>query len=277
MLIDLHTHSKASDGSMTPRELVRHARDCGLSAIALTDHDTIDGIPEAVEEAQLTGLELIPGVEIGVDFSTEMHILGYFTKANYRCIGDTLSSLRKSRDERNPKIVSKLKELGFDISMKEVEKEAGGGVTGRPHIAAVLIRKGYVKDVREAFDMYLSAGKPAYFKKDKLTPSEGINKIAGCGGIPVLAHPVLLGMDYKQLDALLFRLTAYGLKGIEAYYVENTPKDTRMFLELAEKYKLIATGGSDFHGSFKSGTELGVGHGNLVVPYEVLAELKRKL
>lgn len=276
-LIDLHTHSRASDGSMTPSELVRHAKDCGLSAIALTDHDTTDGVQEALEEAGKIGLEMIPGVEIGVDFHTEMHILGYFTKDNYSCISDSLLIMQRSREERNPKIIAKLNKMGFEISMDEVNREAGGGIVGRAHIAAVLAKKGYVKDIKEAFDLYLSTGKPAYFKKDKFTPQEGITAIAGCGGIPVLAHPVLMGLDDGELDAVVRRLIEYGLQGIEVYYGENTEDYTAMLEKLAEKYGLIATGGSDFHGNLKSNIKIGIGHCDLVVPYKVLIEIKSLL
>lgn len=275
--IDLHTHTTASDGSMSPGELVRHAKENGLSAIAITDHDTVKGIEEALDEARKTGIEVIPGLEIGVDFKPEMHILGYFLSGGYLRIQDTLERLQRNRDERNPKVVHKLNEMGFHISMEEVEAEARGGVVGRPHIAKVLIKKGYVGSVEEAFDKYLGSGKPAYFKKDKLAPEEGIREIAKAGGVPVLAHPIFLGLSLGQLDDLLADvLVPAGLKGIEAYYVDHTREDTGNFLRLAVKHHLLATGGSDFHGSFKPDIRLGTGRGNLCVPYELLERLKNK-
>jgi predicted metal-dependent phosphoesterase TrpH len=172
--IDLHTHSTASDGSMSPRELVRHAKDNGLSAIAITDHDTIDGVEEALDEGAKLGIEVVAGVEVSVDFEPEMHILGYFFGSNYKNIEPTLVKLKKSRDERNPKMVEKLKSLGFDITLEEVQAEAKGNIVARPHMANVLLKKGYVKSIREAFDKYLAEGKPAFVKKEKMSPEECI-------------------------------------------------------------------------------------------------------
>jgi len=272
--IDLHTHSTASDGSLSPEELVRHAHEKGLSAIAITDHDTIDGIGQALQEGQRTGIEVIPGIEISVDFDPEMHMLGYFFDSSYLNIENTLEVLRKNREERNPKMIRKLNEMGFDISMDEVMEQAGGRIVARPHIARVMMKKGYVESVSEAFDKYLSVGKPAYIKRQMLSPEEGIEEITKAGGLPVLAHPIYLDMDFKSLDNLLEYLADKGLKGIEAYYVDNSEDETRELLRLADKYKLLVTGGSDYHGSFKPNIEIGVGYGNLYVPYELLERMK---
>ena len=276
-LIDLHTHTTASDGSMSPRELVRHAGRNGLCAIAVTDHDTIDGLADALDEGERAGIEVIPGLEIGVDFKPDMHILAYFSKKTYPAAEKVLFELKKNRKARNPKIIKKLNEMGFDISMDEAEGEAKGGILGRPHIAKVLLRKGYAKSMEEAFDKYLSFGRPAYFKKDKLSPVEGIKEIIQAGGVPVLAHPIHLDMSYNQLDALLAILVPEGLRGIEAYYVDNTENDTSSFVKLAKKHGIIVTGGSDFHGSFKAGIEIGKGYGNLRIPYELLTKLKEDM
>lgn len=273
-VIDLHTHSKASDGSLQPAELVRHAKNKGLKAIALTDHDTIKGLDEAVAEGKMIGVEVLPGIEISADYSPEMHILGYFVNGDYSRIAGVLADLREKREERNPKIIRKLNEMGFDISMDEVLKNSGGGVTGRPHIAKVLYEKGYVESMKDAFDRFLSHGRPAYFKKEKLTPEQCINDITSAGGIPVLAHPIYLNKNLEELDLLLDTLKKAGLMGMEAYYVDNSPEQTEMMLSLAEKHKLIVTGGSDFHGSYKPDIEIGVGRGNLEVPYELLEQLK---
>lgn len=275
--IDLHTHSTASDGSMKPDELVRYAKVKNLAAIALTDHDTIDGLQDAIKEGQKIGIEVIPGVEISVDFEPEMHILGYFGGEAYKNIADTLAELRRSRDARNLKMLHKLNEMGFNITMEEVEQEAKGEIVARPHFARVLEKKGYVSSMREAFDKYLSSGKPAYFKKEKLTPVQGIQMIREVGGIPVLAHPIYLYKSPKELDELLGELAGSGLGGIEAVYVDNTEEDTGNLLRLAIKHKLLATGGSDFHGSFKNDIDIGVGRGNLKVPYELLEKLKAAL
>lgn len=274
-LIDLHTHSTASDGSMSPRELVRHAKEKGLLAVALTDHDTIDGVEEALEEGAKIGIEVIAGVETSVDFSPEMHILGYFFGDTYKNMEPTLEKLRINRTERNPKMVEKLNSLGFDITMEEVRAEAKGNIVARPHMASVLMKKGYVKSIQEAFEKYIADGKPAFVKKDKLTPEECIEAITKAGGIPVLAHPIFLDLSWAKLDELVARLVKAGLKGIEAYYVENKGNDTGNLLRLAIKYGIIATGGSDFHGSFKPDIEIGVGKGKLRVPYEVLENIKK--
>lgn len=273
-LIDLHTHSTASDGSLSPEELVRHAREKGLSAIAITDHDTIDGVGQALKEGQRIGMEVIPGIEISVDFDPEMHMLGYFFDSSYMNLENTLERLRKNREERNPKMIKKLNDLGFDISMDEVVEQAGGRIVARPHIAKAMVKKGYVESVSEAFDKYISVGKPAYVKREMLSPEEGIEEITKAGGVPVLAHPIYLNMDFESIDKLLEYLAYKGLKGIEACYVDNSEEETRNLIRLAEKHKLFITGGSDFHGSFKPNIEIGVGYGNLCVPYELLERMK---
>jgi 3',5'-nucleoside bisphosphate phosphatase len=272
--IDLHTHSTVSDGSLSPEELVRHAKAAGLSAIALTDHDTIAGVEEAVKEGLSIGIEVIAGVEISVDYKPEMHILGYFFNNSSENLNETLKKLRENRTERNPKIIRKLNELGFNLTIEEVEAEAKGSVVGRPHIAMVLVKKGYVRSTEDAFERFLAGGRPAYFKKDKLGPEEGIHAILNGGGVPVLAHPIFLGLGLKELDVLLGDLKKAGLKGIEALYVENTTDDTGNLLRLALKHNLLVTGGSDFHGNFKANIEIGVGRGNLRVPYELLDKLR---
>ena len=273
-LIDLHTHSTASDGSMSPQELVRHAAESGLSAVALTDHDTVEGVEDALDEGRRIGLEVVAGLEISVDFKPEMHILAYFFGDAYKNINDTLVSMKKRREERNPKIIRKLNELGLDISMREVEREARGNIVGRPHIARVLVNKSYASSIEDAFDRFLLSGRPAYFKKEKLTPAQGIGKIIDAGGMPVLAHPILLGFDFDRLDALTADLKKAGLKGIEAIYAENSPEETQFLLKLGAKYNLLITGGSDFHGTFRTRVEIGRGLGNLEVPYRLLEALK---
>ena len=273
--IDLHTHTTASDGSMTPAELVRHAYEKGLAAVAVTDHDTVNGLEQAFEEGNKLGIEVISGIEISVSFTPEMHLLGYFFHGNHNSILKTLEELRENREQRNPRIVSKLNELGFDITTSEVNSLAAGGIVGRPHIARAMIDKGYVASIEEAFDKYLGSGRPAYFEKDKLTPAEGISEIARAGGVPVLAHPIYLQFSTGRLDDLLEQLAAMGLKGIEAYYTENTAEQTVELLQLAHKHNLLVTGGSDFHGSFKPDIEIGSGRGSLRVPYSLLSKLKQ--
>ncbi len=275
-LIDLHTHSMASDGSMSPAELVRHAHEKGLSALALTDHDTVDGVKEALEEGERLGVEVIPGIEISVDYKPEMHILGYFPNLYaYNSIRKELEVIRQGREARNLKIISRLNGLGIDITTEEVKREALGDITGRPHIARVLVNRGFVKSIDDAFDKYLGREGLAYFKRFELKPEEGIQAIRRAGGLPVLAHPVFLRKTYDGMDKLLGELKGFGLAGIEALYSDHTKEDTGNFLRLAIKHGLIVTGGSDFHGSFKPGMELGTGRGGLEVPYELLENLRK--
>lgn len=272
-IIDLHVHTTASDGSLTPSELIRHACSKGLVAIAITDHDTINGLQEAVEEGKDTGIEVIRGVEIGVEFTPEMHLLGYFKNEPGTKLQTVLNELREKRYERNPKIIRKLNEMGMDITYENVLEEAQGSVVGRPHIASVMVRKGYVGGIADAFSQYLAFGKPAFVKKDKLQPEEGIRVIIEAGGVPVLAHPTYLNLDIEKLDLLVSELVKAGLRGIEAYYPDHDKEETQKFIELAEKHNLLLTGGSDFHGSLKPEIEIGIGSGNLNVPFELLGKL----
>jgi 3',5'-nucleoside bisphosphate phosphatase len=275
-IIDLHTHSNASDGSMSSVELVRHAKEKGLAAIALTDHDTVDGVKDALEEGERIGIEVIPGIEISVDYKPEMHILGFFFNKNeYTNIRKELGLIRQGREDRNKKIISKLNELGVNITEEEVKNVVSGDITGRPHIARVLIAKGYAKTMDDAFDKYLSKDGLAYFSRFELKPIDGIKAIKNAGGIPVIAHPVFLRKSYDDMDKLLKELKGYGLAGIEAIYSENSKEDTGNLLRLAIKHQLLVTGGSDFHGTYKNGLELGIGRGNLKVPYELLEKLKK--
>lgn len=275
--IDLHTHTTASDGTLSPKELVEEACRAGLTAVAITDHDTIDGVKEALEQGRKLGLEVIPGVEISVDFHGEMHILGYFLNVNSPVLQETLAQLREYRKERNPQIVQKLNDLGFALTLDEVKEEAGGAVIGRPHIAKVLLKKGYVGSLDEAFSKYLASDKPAYVKKEKLTPQEAINAIIAAGGLPVLAHPKYLPLTRQELNTLLFPLTKAGLKGLEVYYTTHNTAESEFYLALAQQHGLAVTGGSDFHGANKPEIQLGKGLGNLAVKDELLVKLKEVL
>lgn len=275
-LIDLHVHTTASDGTMTPRELVFYAAAKGLKAVAVTDHDTVDGVAEALDAGKEAGIKVVPGVEIGVDYPGEMHILGYFIDYKNPRLVEGLEKLRLFRENRNPQMVEKLREIGFDITMEEINDAAGGNIIGRPHFASVLVRKGYVKDNKEAFELYLAAGKPAYVKKDRLTPKEGIELITGAGGIPVLAHPKYLRVDEgRELGHLINELKQYGLQGIEVYYSEHSIEETERFYRLAVANNLIITGGTDFHGTNKADIEIGIGRGNLAVSYDLMEQFKK--
>ncbi|MGE4282532.1 MAG: PHP domain-containing protein [Clostridia bacterium] len=273
--IDLHVHTTASDGSMTPSEVVRHAVQKRLAAIAITDHDTVEGIEEALIQGHLSDIEVIPGIEISVDYRDEMHILGYYIDIYSQKFITILNQLNNFREERNPKIIKKLNDLGMSISFEEVEAKAGR-VVGRPHIARVMVEKGYVDNVNQAFYEYLNTGKPAYIERKKLSQQEGIRLIKNAGGIAILAHPIYLEKGGANLDMLLPKLIEYGLDGLEVYYSDYTSEDTHKYLKLADKYNLVATGGSDFHGRSKPRLKLGEGYGTLQVPYELLEKLKNK-
>ncbi len=277
-MIDLHTHSTASDGTYSPAELVRLAKREGLKALALTDHDTIQGLREAYETSQEEGLAFLCGVEISVkiDGPGHFHLLGYFLTPEIPSIEATLTTLQRARERRNELMLEKLKSLGFEITMEELEGIAQGEI-GRPHFAKLLVQKGVVKTFQEAFDRYLKKGTPAYVPKALLSPEEAIEVISQSRGIPVMAHPVTLKMDRESLEKYLEELKKIGLRGVEAYYTEHDPSFTRFLVDLARKLNLLVTGGSDFHGANKPDIRLGRGLRNLHVPEECFHELKKAL
>lgn len=276
MYIDLHIHTTASDGSLTPSQVVRYAREKGLKAIAITDHDTIHGNEEAMKEGIREGMEVIPGVEISVDYSPgTMHMLGYFIDTDDPTLNEKLTLLQDSRADRNPRIIEKLNKLGLALTYDEVVQASGGGQVGRPHMAQVLLEKGYVKSIKEAFDKYLGKGAPAYLDKFRLGAAEAISMISDAGGIPVLAHPfTLYCKSSEELDALVKNLVHQGLQGLEVYYSEHDKRQMSSYQLLAKRYHLSITGGSDFHGKNMKGIDLGTGRGNLKIPYTVLDNLK---
>ncbi|GIU92575.1 MAG: phosphatase [Acidimicrobiia bacterium] len=275
MAVDLHTHSTASDGSDTPTELVSKAARAGLTAIALTDHDTQEGVPEALAAAQKEGIELVPGVELSLDWPQGgMHLVVLWLPPGPGPLQDRLAELRRGRDRRNIEIVERLNQLGLDITIEEVAARAGDGSVGRPHIAAVLVEKGYCADIADAFDRYLASGRPAYVHRPRLAPEEAISLARAGGAVPVLAHPHTLGLDAPgEMADLLERLTGAGLVGIECHYGAYDEGGRRGMVALAERFGLVPSGGSDYHGSYKPGVELGTGKVGLGVPDSVLADL----
>lgn len=276
-MIDLHTHSTASDGTLSPSALVRYAAGKNLRAIALTDHDTVEGLPEAIEAGRAVPIEVVPGIEISAEWQTgTMHILGYFINHTDACFREKIAVLQESRAQRNPCIIKKLQHLGLDIQMQEVVAESGSGQVGRPHFAQVLIKKGYVKTPREAFEKYLTKGAKAYVEKYRFNPEDAIALIHKAGGIPVLSHPITLNCNtIAELEQVIKKLTDQGLKGIEAYYPDHDRGMSGICRGIAEKHGLLVTGGSDFHGENFNGIQIGAGKGNLHVPYEVLENLKK--
>jgi predicted metal-dependent phosphoesterase TrpH len=275
MAVDLHTHSTYSDGSEAPAELVAAAAQARLEALALTDHDNLDGIPEASEAAGRHGIELIPGVELSCEWEPGgFHMIVLFLEPGPGPLQDRLMELQKGRADRNRQMVARLAGLGIEISYEEVLEEAGGTGVGRPHMAATLVRKGVVESMSEAFDFYLAAGRPAYVGRVRLSPEDAISLATASGAVPIVAHPHTLGVFRAELDAELARLSALGLVGLEAYYPEYEP-DTRLELvERARQAGLIPSGGSDYHGSYKPGLRIGNGYGDLAVGRQVLEELR---
>ena len=277
--VDLHCHSTASDGTLSPTEVVELAVSSGLSALALTDHDTIAGVAEAAEAAQRAGLDFVPGIEISCDVPrpATMHLLGYGFDPRSPVLLDLTSRLIEGRNDRNPRIIRKLNELGVSITMEEVEAEAGGTVIGRPHIAAILLRKGYVSSIKQAFDKYLAQGAPAYFDKERLTPKQAIGLVLETGGVPVLAHPVQLRTENDaQLEQIVKDLVDLGLVGLEVIHSDHDAALVEKYTKLADRYGLIKTGGSDFHGTNKKDIRLGTANGRKV-PREFYDALAAKV
>ncbi len=275
--IDLHTHSNASDGTLPPRDLVRLAKDSGLAAIALTDHDTIDGLAQAVPAGEELGLEVIPGVEISAKYlSGSMHVLGFFLDYGSDLLAQRLAVLKQARKDRNPQIIAKLRDLGIPVTMAEVEAISGGGQVGRPHIARAILEKGRVRSMQEAFDIYLGNNGKAYVSKYRFPPGEAIAMIRDAGGIPVLAHPFTLGLHTAAtLKPLLKDLAGLGLAGVECYYPEHSPDQEALYLGIARELGLLITGGSDFHGDNKPDIRLGRINCQPRLTYDLVTAMKQ--
>ena len=274
-LIDLHTHSNASDGSFTPRELVAYAQRRGAAALALTDHDTLAGLEEALQAGTEFGLEIIPGLEISAQYAGgTMHILGYLFNRADPNLNRELLILQQARRERNPKIIKKLQGYGIPITQEQIAALAPGQI-GRPHIAQALLQLKAVSSLEEAFQKYLRKGALAYVEKFRFPPKKAISLIRRAGGIAVLAHPFTLSTgSIQELRALILGLKEEGLKGLEVYYSEHTSEQTRQYRDLAEEMGLLCTGGTDFHGANKEKVDLLSGYGDLKIPYELLQKLK---
>lgn len=275
--IDLHTHSLKSDGSMTPAEVVREAKKAGLAAIALSDHDTVDGLPEAITEGEKIGVEVIPAIEFSVQSKTETHILGYFIDYNNPHLKQIIKEVVDLRIERNHVTTQRLNELGFDITLEEVRALAPNNFVGRAHFARVLMDKGYTQSVKEGFEKYMSVGKYAYCEKQRLTARDAVELIAECGGISFLAHPHLTKLPDDELKEFLAELKSYGLCGIEGYYTDYTPEMQAKYHALAEEMGLMISGGTDFHAAMKPHINIGTGTGNMKIPYSVLENMKKNL
>jgi len=274
--VDLQVHTTFSDGTRTPTEVVKLAAAAKLKAVAITDHDTIDGIPEALAQGTRSRIEVIPGVEIcAASPSGPIDILGYYIDIASPTLESTLRRLRESREERNPKIIAKLRDMGIDIDYDEVIDAAAGATVGRPHIARVLVGKGFARDVNEAFARYLGRSAPAYVSKQRLSSAQVIEVIREAGGVPVLAHPDAIGVGLgDDLDMLVARLVREGLLGIEVMYSGYDSSTTASLIRRAEKHNILTSGGSDFHGDPESDIQIGTGKGELRVPYRFAESLR---
>jgi len=266
--VDLHVHSTASDGRLSPADLVRKSAEAGLTVIALADHDTVDGIIPALETARaFPQLKVIPGIEISTYVPRgEVHILGYFIDYNNSEFRTILRKMCNSREVRAQTMIARLKELGVNIEWERVSEIAGSGTVGRPHVAQAMLEKGYITSTKDAFTRYIGWGGPAYVERDKVTPAEAVKLILQVNGLPVLAHPLTV----SDLEELVAELTAIGLVGLEAYSDSYAADDISRLVQLAGRHGLIITGGSDYHG-IDSGTETALGGAN--VPLEAAEQL----
>ncbi len=274
--IDLHTHTTYSDGTFTPTELIDYAAKKELKAIAITDHDNFDGVSEAVACGEKKHIEVISGIEMSTDFEEkEIHIVGLFINTNDEDFNSALTALKEKRKKRNKLALEKLQNLGINITYKELENTSKNKIITRAHFAKVLMEKKYVSSVKECFEKYMGEGKPAYVKREVISPEETIHLITKAGGIAILAHPLLYNFTDEKLKKAIQYLKSIGLKGMECIYSTHTKEDVEYTKNLAQKYDLLISGGSDFHGDNKPGLDLGVGYGNLYVPYDILETIKR--
>ncbi|TMG50145.1 MAG: PHP domain-containing protein [Chloroflexi bacterium] len=267
--IDLHTHSLRSDGALSPADLIRRAADRGVSVLSLSDHDTLAGVAEAVAAGDALGVRVIPASELNTESEWgDAHVLGYFIDPADQPLEARLRWLRENRGRRIELMVEKLNQLGYSVSLDRVLEIAQGGALGRPHLAEALLEKGYVRSYEESFDTILAKGSPAYVARVGLSPLEAVALVRTHGGVPSLAHPgTVVG-----LEALLPKMVAAGLAGIEAYYGEHSPEMTERCLALARTHGLVPTGGSDFHGRGEHGVDLGA----VFVPPETIEMLRSR-
>ncbi len=272
--IDLHIHSTYSDGTFSPAEIVKIAEEKQIKVVAITDHDTINGLEE-FEKVKSNYVEKVPGVEISVQMKDfNFHMVGLFINWHNKEFQEKINYLKKARANRNVKILSKLNELGYKVTMEELEKIADGEI-GRPHISQLLLQKGYFKDKQEVFNKLLKKGAPAYFDKFRFSPEEAVNIIKNLGnGLAILAHPGLLPFKRAEKIQIIEYLKEIGIDGIEVYYSEHSKDETEFLKQLAIKNNLLISGGTDFHGKNKIGIELGYGRGNLKIDYSIYERLK---
>lgn len=257
-MLDLHIHTTASDGSLTPTQVVQLARKKGFSLIAVTDHDTMGGVAEALEAGKKYNVDVVPGVEISSGVTLEVHMLGYGMSPDHPAMKAMMEDMRAARVERMERIIENLQKMGVPITVEEVEAVAGGAI-GRPHIAQVLIAHGLVPDVRTAFREYIGVGAKAYVERRKMTSEQVVANIRDAGGVPVLAHGGLLRISEVELNQWIDSMAKKGLMGLECYHNAHTPQMERLLRAAAERNGLLVTGGSDFHGASRPDVEMGTG------------------
>lgn len=274
-MIDMHVHSSASDGTFAPSDLLAEAKKAGLCAMALTDHDTMDGIEEAQQAAQELGIELVPGVEISTEYNgREIHVLGYYVSQESPRLKAMLEEFRDFRATRNVRMVERLREEGFSITMEQLREKFPDSVLTRAHMSRFLCETGQLPDTRTAFSKYLGENCCCYIDRPKISPADAVELIREAGGLAVLAHPVLCNLPDEELLQMIGEMKQAGMCGLEAVYSENTADDEAHMKKLAEEFGLCITGGSDFHGKNKPDIQLGKGKGNLHIPYAYLQSLK---
>lgn len=272
--IDLHVHTTASDSTASPAEAVRLAKEAGLSAIAITDHDTVSGYAEAAEAGKALGVEVVPGIEISTKYGRAVHILGYYIDPDSDKLAPVLEWVVHDRDERNRKMAELMAADGLPVSYEEMHRRFGA-VIGRPHFAEVLVELGLAKDIRDAFDRYVEKGQKYYLPRNFLSIERSIEIIREAGGVPVLAHPFQYKLDDAGLRELIEHCMESGLQGMECRYSGYSVEQSKYLGRLAEEYGLIKTGGSDFHGDNKRHISIGTGTGHLEVPYKYLEKLRQ--
>lgn len=274
--VDLHVHSNKSDGTFSPAELVDYALQKGLSAFALTDHDTTAGLDEAISYAADKPIEVIPGIEFSTEYNgKEVHLVGLYIQYRNLAVQEQLKAFVDSRIQRNIKMCRNLQGAGIDITFEKLCAENPGAVITRAHYAAYLLHHGYVKNHAEAFAKYVGDDCKYFVPREKITPMQAVSLTLQAGGIPILAHPPLYHMEKDKLDTLVRILKEEGLMGIETLYSTYSGQDERDMFGLAKKYDLLPSGGSDFHGANKPGLDLATGYGKLFVPEEMLDNIKK--
>lgn len=276
-MVDLHVHSNKSDGTFTPSELVTMAIQKNLTALALTDHDTTDGLAELTHAAQGKPLAVVPGIELSTEYEgKDIHIVGLFIDPEQPDFKAHLKSFVESRDARNRKMCANLQEAGIPISYEALQEANPGSVITRAHYGTWLLEHGVVSSVADAFSKYLGDHTPYFVPREKVTPQQAVSLIQKAGGLAILAHPILYRMSRERLDILVRCLKEVGLTGIEAIYATYNSREENQIRQLASKYDLLLSGGSDFHGFAKPKLELGTGYGHLCVPDEVYFSLKKE-